>query len=266
MAVYNTKAHEIKSWFLRIQRADPWFFAGACVVFTLSVFLVAAFYVNHPTPEIDNDTIGYMTVVTNITAHGWLVDPLHVPGYPLFVALIFALMGQGNLMAVSVATGGLFVLATLEVYLIVYLITQRAWIGALISLAMVSNFWLLTWIKPIIVEGFTLWVTVTLALVTLVFLRTPTVARLWVVAAVTLALFMTRPEWIYLPIPLFAYLLLIAWRHGHFRQLLPHALLAVVALYLVLGAYVAVNATQNNFPGVSESQNINLFGKIIQYR
>jgi hypothetical protein len=80
-----------------------------------------------------------------------------------------------------------------------------------------------------------------------------------------LLLFLTRPEWIYLPIPLFAYLLLIAARKGHLRRLLLHTLAALILLYAVLGGYIYINVTQNHFPGVTLIQNINELGKVLQY-
>lgn len=247
-------------------RADPWLYIGMVALLLVSALIVGAFYANHPSPETDPDTPGYLVSAHNIAAHGSFVSPSRLPGFPTFVALMFAVAGQGNLQAVSVATGVLFVISTLEIYIIVYLITRRAWIAFVIGLIMTSNVWLLTWIKPVIVEGFALWVTVTLALAVLLFLRRPSARLLWIVAAVTLLLFMTRPEWVYAPVPLFAYLLIVAWRKGHFRTLVKHAALAVVALYLILGAYVTVNAVGNGYRGVSEVQNLNLFGKILEYQ
>jgi hypothetical protein len=85
------------------------------------------------------------------------------------------------------------------------------------------------------------------------------------VATLTLALFLTRAEWIYLPVPLFAYLLLVAAHRGTARRLLPHALLALILLYAILGNYIYINAQLNYFPGVVEAQNINAFGKVLQY-
>jgi hypothetical protein len=76
---------------------------------------------------------------------------------------------------------------------------------------------------------------------------------------------MTRPEWIYAPIPLMAYVLLIAARRGRFIHVFPQALLAVAALYLVLGVYVYENGRQTGFTGVTQVQNVNLLGKIMQY-
>src|SRR5205823_6648076 len=97
------------------------------------------------------------------------------------------------------------------------------------------------------------------------FVSTWRVRFLWLVTALTLALFLTRAEWIYLPLPLFGYLLLLARQRGIARRLLPHVLLSLVLLYAVLGNYIYINAMTNDFIGVTGVQNLNAFGKVLQY-
>lgn len=75
----------------------------------------------------------------------------------------------------------------------------------------------------------------------------------------------TRPEWIYLPVPLFAYLLLMAARKAAARRLLPHIFASVVLLYAAVGGYIYLNATQNHFTGITWIENINGLGKVLQY-
>src|SRR5579863_3263021 len=69
----------------------------------------------------------------------------------------------------------------------------------------------------------------------------------------------------YLPVPLFVYLLLVASWRGQMRRLLPHAVASVVLFYTILGGYIYINATQNHFVGVTWIQNINELGKVVQY-
>src|SRR5262249_27914286 len=59
---------------------------------------------------------------------------------------------------------------------------------------------------------------------------------------------------------------LVAWRHGQLRKLLPHALVACLGLYAVLGLYIAANSVQNGCACVTYIQNLNLLGKIMDYR
>jgi hypothetical protein len=181
------------------------------------------------------------------------------------IAVVFLLAGQGNLLAVSIAQGVLFVLATLEIYVLTILVLRRPWIALVVGLLVGTSTYLLGFVKPLLVEGLTLWLAVSLALVVVLFIQTMKPGYFWAAAGFTLALFMTRPEWVYLPVPLFLYLLMIARRRGNLRRMLPHSIAAVVLLYLLLGLFIYQNATQNGYAGITYIQNINLLGKVLQY-
>lgn len=237
----------------------------AALLLLLTSLVVVAYYVNHPTPEPLADTWSYLYVVDRLQAHGQLVNFWRLPGYPLFIMLIYTLAGQGNLGAVSIAQAMLFVLATLEIYILCALVLRRAWMAFLISLLVGMNVPLLSYVKPIMSEAVALWLLVSLALACVYFLSTLQMRRLWLVTACMLLLFLTRPEWVFLPVPLFAYLLLVAWWRGKARRLLFHVLASVLLLYGFLGGYIYINATQNHFVGLTWIENINALGKVLQY-
>ena len=240
---------------------------GAATVL-LSALVTLAYYANQPgvLRDPDPDTRGYVAVAHAIVQRGQLVDPLRLPGYPLFMVGVFALAGSDNLAAVSVAQGLLFVLAAGELYVLLCLAGMPSWRAGVAAMLAGTNVHLLSYVYPPLTEGLALCQIVSLALVVTLFLRRPRVWTLWVIAALTLALFMTRPEWIYLPVPLFAYLLFIAWRRGALRRLLPHALVAVLALYGFLGLYVRANQAVTGCACLTSVQSINLLGKVMQYR
>ncbi len=231
----------------------------------ISSLIVIAFYTNHPTPETYPDTAQYLATAQHIMTSGRLVDPIRLPGYPLLIALAFLIAGQGNLAAVSIMQGILFALAVLEIYVIACLVTRRAWIGLIVGLAVASNTYLLTFIKPILSEGVSLWIVTSLTLAILLLIRAWRIRYMWLAAVFLLLAFMTRPEWTYGPVLLFGFLLLVAARHGRFRRVVPHALAAVLVLYGALGLYIYENATHNGYAGISVIQRINLLGKVMQY-
>jgi hypothetical protein len=237
----------------------------AALLLLLTTVVVVAYYLNHPQPESGGDTSGYLDVVQRIQTQGRLVNPWRLPGYPLLIVLVYTLAGQGNLLAVSVAQAALFVLATLELYVLAVLVLRRGWAALLIGLLVGTNPTLLSYVKPLMSEALALWLLVSLALAVAFFVSTLQTRFLWLVTALTLALFLTRPEWIYLPLPLFAYLLLVARQQGIARHVLPHALASVVLLYAILGSYIYINTTQNGFVGVTAIQDANAFGKVLQY-
>jgi len=241
-----------------------YFFAG--ILLLITTLVVVVYYINNPQPFVGPDSFEYIANAQRIATHGQFVDPHRLPGFPLLIVLVFTLAGQGNLMAISIANGILFILATLEIYVIALLVLQRRWVAFLLGLLVGTNVVLLSFVKPIGSEALALWLVVTLALVAVLFARTLRIRYLWLVMACMLTLILTRLEWSYLPVPLFAYLVLVATRQGStLRRPLLHALASVFLIYAVLGGYIFINATQNHFVGISDIQNINELGKVIQY-
>jgi hypothetical protein len=122
--------------------------------------------------------------------------------------------------------------------------------------------------KPILSEGLGLFLVMTLALIVTFFVLTPSRIWLWLSAVVTLALWCTRPEWVYIIVPLFVWLLVVGGlqRGRRFlRQLLPHAAGAVLLLYVLVGVYILANGAVTGYRGLTDISNINLLGKVMQY-
>lgn len=245
-------------------RAQKYLFYGT-ILFLATALLVLAYYVNNLRPEPLSDTWSYLYVVDRFQQHGQLVNFWRLPGYPLFMMLVFSLLGQGNLGAVSLAQAILFVLATVEIYVLCILVLRRTWIALLIGLLVGLNIPLLSYMKPVMSEPLALWLLVSLALACVFFLSTLQARRLWLVTACMVLLVFTRPEWVFLPVPLFAYLLLVAVWRGKARGLILHALASILLLYATLGGYIYINATQNHFAGLTSIEDINALGKILQY-
>src|SRR5205085_2784501 len=99
-----------------------------------------------------------------------------------------------------------FVLATMEIYALAILVFKRTWMAFLIGLIVGTNVVLLTYVKPIMSEGLALWLLSTLALAVVVYIRHLRMPAFWIVVLCMVLLLFTRPEWLYLPIPLFGYL------------------------------------------------------------
>jgi len=233
------------------------------VVVASAVFI---YYHNHPAFEMHPDTPSYTKPADTILATGNLVNSFRTPGYPLFLALIFTLFGRDNLLAVSNLQGILFIVTVIELYYIAYLIFARSWVAAIVGLMLGVNTFIFNYVKIVIAEGFTLWVLVTFVLCMLLWFKEPSVQKFWIMIGVYFLLFITRPDWEYLIIPLLAYLLFIMARRQQLRRFLPHAIAASLALYAVMGVYIYANSVQNHYTGVTEVQNINLLGKVLQYK
>ena len=136
-------------------------------------------------------------------------------------------------------------------------ISRRALVG--------TNLVLLSYVKPIMSEGLALWLLTLLTLAVVYFISTRRVRAFWIAAACFLPLIFTRPEWVYLPVPLFAYLLLVAVRRSVDRRIFRHALVALALIYAIVGCYIGINALANHYAGLTAIENLNLVGKVLQY-
>lgn len=241
----------------------------ALLLLILTVIPTVAYYISYPQIEQNPDTISYLLVVERSqVCPDLLVNPVRLPGYPLFIRLVYMLEGRGNLAAVSDLQAVLFILITLEIYLIALLVFRRIWLAFLVGLLVGTNLILVSYIKPIMSEGLAAFLLTTLTLIVVCFVLTPQVWKVWLITLFLLLLTFTRPEWVYLPSPLLAYLLLVVIRRRGRRQLVQygiHAVLSLMLIYLCVGAYIERNGIQNDYQTLTSVVNFNLMGKVLQY-
>lgn len=234
------------------------------VVAALASFVTILSYKNLlPVPH-DPDSVVYLQVARQLT-HGHFVDPVRTPGYPLFIDLVFLFAGRNNLAALSAAQGVLFVLAVIGVYGLAYLILRRAWAALLIAAPIAVNVTLLSYVRPIMTEAQAIFLLVCFALALVWLVRANHPRVLWLAMGILFVLGMTRPEWLYFSLPFTGFALLVSWRRGAFRRMLPHALASLLLFSALCGLYLYGNA-RHGYVGFGENQNVDLVGKVMQYR
>jgi hypothetical protein len=257
--------HSLLQWFIRDWRAHKYCFFGALLL-VITVSMTVVYYVDSPRVAFDADTPAYVLVAERLYTHPFLlVDAWRLPGYPLLMAFVYSFAGYHNWMAVSATQDVLFVLATMEIYVLAILVFKRTWMAFLIGLIVGTNVVLLAYVKPIMSEGLSLWLLTTLALMVVLFIRHLRIPAFWIVVVCMVLLLFTRPEWLYLPVPLFGYFLLASIRRGSFKRVFINVLIALACIYALVGIYVVVNAQVNHYPGLTAIENFNLMGKVLQY-
>jgi hypothetical protein len=259
--------HALLQWLIKDWQSNKYLFFGILLLLA-TIIMTVIYYVDYPRPELIADTPAYLVVADRIYQHThpyFLVDIWRLPGYPLLIAVVYYIHGQGNLMAVSNVQGMLFVLATMEMYVLAILVLKRTWMAFLIGMIVGTNVILLSYVKPIMSEGLALWQLTTLALAVVYFIRTLRIHAFWLVVVCLAPLLFTRPEWVYLPVPLFAYFLLVTVRRDSVRRVLINMLIGLVCIYALVGGYIGVNTYVNHYPGLTAIENFNLLGKVLQY-
>jgi hypothetical protein len=257
--------HSLLQWLIKDWQTNKYLFFGVLLLL-LTIIATVTYFVNYPRVEFNADSPAYIVVADRLYVNPiLLVDVWRLPGYPFLIAFVYAFAGYRNWMAISYAQGVLFVLATMEIYVLAILILKRTWMAFLIGLIVGTNVILLSYVKPIMSEGLALWQLTTLALAVVYFIRTLKIRTFWLVVVCLVPLLFTRPEWLYLPVPLFAYFLLITLRRGPVRRVLVNVVFALVCVYGLVGSYIGINTLVNHYPGLTAVENFNLMGKVLQY-
>lgn len=236
------------------------------IVLLFSTCTTVLYYLNAPYVEPGADTPSYLDTVQQLQLYAYPVHPVRLPIYPLFLVIIYAFAGQGNLMVVSIIQAILFILTAVQFYMLVSLITRRGWLSCLIALLVGTNVILLSYSKQIMTEGLSLWLLTTLVLFLICFLKTFNIRFFWSLLFFFILLCFTRPEWVSLPFPIYCFLWLAALRQGKGRYYLSRIVCSLGIIYCLIGSYIGINAFFNGYPGFSSVQNMNLLGKVLQYR
>ena len=217
------------------------------------------------TPGIFPDSRDYLNATQGIFASQHLVDPYRTPGYPVFLAVIFAFMGSIRVNAVVVVQTLFMVLALMEIYQLTYWLSRKIWAAMGTTIAVGVNLYILDWERSLLSETLSLWVLVTLMICFERYLATRRNIALEGIILCSLAIIFVRPFFVMLPILLLAVLLVWALVQQRLRQTWRSLLLATVIIYSTVLGYMSINALQNDYFGISYVSTVNLFGKILEY-
>jgi hypothetical protein len=221
---------------------------------------------NYSFVETTSDTPGYINALHRLQTTGNPVDPFRMPTYSFFMWLVFTLTGQGNLLAVSIMQGILFVVAVGEIYILTLLILRNKWLAWLVGFLVGTNIILIAFSKPIMTEGLSLWLLTTTILGVVLFAQTQRWRYFWLSTAMLVFLLFTRPEWILFPCLLYTYLWF--WMSKTFprQALVKRIILASGAISLLICGYIVANDLINSTPSLSSVSYMNLIGKLLQYK
>jgi 4-amino-4-deoxy-L-arabinose transferase-like glycosyltransferase len=160
-------------------------------------------------------------------------EVIRTPGYPAFVALVYAVFGQGNDMAVAIAQGVVFALICLVVYAIARRVTSQR--TALIAAAVTSLYPPLPYFGALVLTE--VWATLVITIAMLFCVRAAHQQRpgLYAIAGVLFSAgSLIRPGFVLLPFFLAIGLPLLVRTHRNRRGVINWGVLAVTAALTLL--------------------------------
>jgi hypothetical protein len=211
------------------------------------------------------DTVQYLANARHILDAHQFFDAWRTPGYPAFLALIFALTGGEHLKAVVLAQAVLIVAATLGIYVLVYRISARRWLAAVLGAAAGLDPFAVNWERSILTEVLTYALLVALFLVFERALRRERATTLTALALLCVAIILVRPQFLFLPIALALVMAIRSARLGSLARRWKALVLPVVLSYTLIVGYMGANAISSGYFGLSDVANLNLFGKMLEY-
>lgn len=233
------------------------------VLLGLSSALLAAYIANSPRLDRFGDSPTYEFVANALPKS--FISSSRMPGYPILIALASWLPGGRDIGLI-----GLQALLILAAVVATYFIARAAlghqWMAFVVALAIATDILMAGYVRVEMSE--TLAVILTLATVgaTLRFMFDFRPAYLWLAAGLSIALDLTRPEWILLMVVLVPYLLLIAHRRGLLtKTVVTHGIATTAVVLIAVGAYCTGNLVVNGYFGLSSFSNVALLGKVKAY-
>lgn len=95
--------------------------------------------IQKPFVNAANDSFGYLAVAHAIlTSHNFF-DPMRTPGYPIFLAAIFAIFGSQHLGIITAFQAALMTLTALELYALVYNMSGRRWLACVTAISLAAT-------------------------------------------------------------------------------------------------------------------------------
>ncbi|MBA3823964.1 MAG: hypothetical protein H0X24_08715, partial [Ktedonobacterales bacterium] len=228
------KAHVV-SWQARLSaHRAPLVTVGGVLLLAQAVLL----FQQRTFVDLFYDSGNYLAVAHHMVAGAGIFNHLRTPLYPGFLALFLTLDLPHPIATAVLVQMLLYGAGVCEAYVLAWRLTGQRWGAAAIATLLAGNLYMLQWERTINSEGITLWLLITLFLVLERALHAPERRRwVWLLGGLLVAVVLTRPFFVYLPLLVLGGMLVQAWRSGRFAAQWRQLALVSVLIAGVLGGY-----------------------------
>jgi hypothetical protein len=230
---------------------------------TVSSALLAAYIANSPALDRFGDSPTYEFVSNSLPKS--FISSSRLPGYPILIAIATWLPGGPDTGLICLQAA-LILAAVVATYLIARVALGHQWMALVVGLTIASDILIAGYVRVEMSETLAVILTLGVVMATLRFLVDFDPVYLWLTAALSLALDLTRPEWVLLMVFLVPYLLVIASRRGQLdSRIVKHGIASTAVVLIAIGAYCTGNLLVNGYFGLSSFSNVALLGKVKAY-
>src|ERR1700674_1469793 len=229
----------------------------------IATTVLAAYIANSPRLDRFGDSPTYEFIADGLPKS--FISSSRLPGYPILIALSSWLPGGRE--ARLVYTHAVFILgAALVTYFLARAALGHRWMAFLIGVVIATDLLMAGYVRVVMSETLAVTLTLLLLAATLRYMADFKPLYLWVMAGLTVALILTRPEWVLMMAILVPYLLVMARRRGVLsRRLVAQGVASTAVVFMAIGAYCAGNLVVNGYFGLSSFTNVALLGKLMVY-
>ena len=232
------------------------------------------------------DSVEYLRFARRMLSSHQFTDTVRTPGYPAFLALLHSLAGKRPVIplppGVAVLPGGftpgsgtvlslivwvqaaLMVIAALEVYVLAYRLSGRRWLAAFIAALVSVNVYALSFERLILTETLCYWLIITIFLVFVFHLRQSSKITYGLLAALSFATIMVRPEYIFLPLLLLVIEALWRLRGRALGQNWKAIVLTFALVYALTAGYAVANGGATGYYGLGLTGEYTVLGKVLE--
>jgi hypothetical protein len=229
----------------------------------IATAVLAAYIANSPRLDRFGDSPTYEFVADGLPRS--FISSSRLPGYPILIALSSWLPG-GREVGLICTQAALILVAVAVTYFIARAAVGRQWLAFAIGVVIATDLLMAGYVRVVMSETLAVTLTLLLLAATLRYMADFQPLYLWLMAGLTIALILTRPEWLLMMAILVPYLLVIARRRGVLtRRLVAHGIASTAIVLMAVGAYCAANLAVNGYFGLSSFTNVALLGKLMVY-
>src|SRR5260370_28321414 len=174
--------------------------------------ILVAYFAKSPKAEVEFDSKNPFGTATYVGAardmlHGHLFSVGRLPAYPLLLVLLGAT--QGFYWLVLAVQTLMFLVTVSLTYAVAWRVFQQRWVAFLVGLMIAADVYAAAYAKEILTESLALTLGAALMASIASFVQRPHPSTPWIIAALATVTTFTRPDWIFLPLPLGAHFALL---------------------------------------------------------